>query len=270
MSGLSRKFRRLQEAWHVSMLGADVRSKARLARCFALLGRTVTDPTEIDLVLRPFGSPIRIRRSDVFTLMEIFYEGQYEHRVTVPARPMIVDAGANVGIATLWLLGRYPDATIHAFEPGSGNHRLLARNLEPYPRVFAYRSALGSRDGEVDLTLSQHGAMHSTSVTAEARIAGARTERVRCRTLAGFMAEHAIEKIDFLKLDVEGAELEVVEGLGDRIADVRAIVGEVHERMVDPDAFYARLEAAGYRTRRMVFLEGDEGGVHGFEAQRSD
>ena len=89
-------------------------------------------------------------------------------------------------------------------------------------------------------------------------------------TLAAHMAATGIRRIDILKIDVEGAELEVLAGLGDRIGDVGVIVGELHEKVVDAAEVYGFLKDAGFReVGRTAFREGDVTGVHGFEVART-
>ena len=73
-------------------------------------------------------------------------------------------------------------------------------------------------------------------------------------TLAAHMAATGIRRIDILKIDVEGAELEVLAGLGDRIGDVGVIVGELHEKVVDAAEVYGFLKDAGFR--RVLRQEG--------------
>ena len=88
--------------------------------------------------------------------------------------------------------------------------------------------------------------------------------------LADYMATKKIAKIDLLKLDIEGAELDALKGLGDRIADVDVIIGEVRETLVDETEFYRYLTSYGFRVLwRRSFQGGDAQQVHGFEAART-
>jgi FkbM family methyltransferase len=262
------KLRRLGEASDLLLRHAvGWPSRRHLLGCYAGLGAAVTDPTEIELELRSGRSrvPWRMRRSDVFTLAEIFHDQPYRMHAALPAAPLVIDAGANIGLASLWLLGRYPGATIHAFEPEPGNFAFLARNLRFLTGARANQAALGDRDGETSLRIAAHGAMHSTTLPA----ADGGSIQVPLRRLDSYLAQQGIGSVDLLKLDVEGAELEVLRGLGDRIVDVGVIVGEVHERIVDVDSFYAHLGACGFsNVRRFPFHDGEAEGVHGFEASR--
>jgi len=265
---LAGKLRRLAEAADLTLrLAADGPSRRALASCYADLGGALHDGTEMELRIRSGRSvrACRIRRSDVFTLAEIFHEQQYVVRSPVPDAPVIVDAGANVGLTSLWLAGRYPGAVLHAFEPEEENFRLLEHNLRGLEGASALRMAVGGADGEILLGISEHGAMHSTSDTT----GSVRTVPVRCVRLESYMEEQAMRTVDILKLDVEGAELDVLHGLGDRIKDIGIIVGEVHERVVDVDAFYRYLSQSGFsNVMRVPFRDGDAEGVHGFEACR--
>ena len=83
------------------------------------------------------------------------------------------------------------------------------------------------------------------------------------------MTAHNIDKIDLLKLDIEGSEMDAIHGLGERIRDVNVIVGEVHEALIDVDSFYKALTDAGFTVLwRKNFRESEEQQVHGFEAAR--
>jgi FkbM family methyltransferase len=268
MPGLASRLRRAREALDLlASYAADWHSRRVLVNCYATILSSTTDQREETVTLRIRGRQFafRIRRSDIFTLGEILHERQYALKSTLPSSPTIVDAGANVGVASLWFLAQYPDAALHAFEPEPGNFRLLESNLGKVPRVVLNQAAVGAHDTTVYLHLASHGAVHSVQDAS----VGAATVSVPCIALEGYLERHGIGRIDLLKLDVEGSEAEVIAGLGPRLADVGVIVGEMHERLVDAPALYERLAGAGFHlVWRQYFGDGEADGVHAFEMAR--
>ena len=120
--------------------------------------------------------------------------------------------------------------------------------------------------GGTPIDWAEHGAVHSVRDAG----VGTRTVPVPCVALAGHLERHGVGRVHLLKLDVEGNEAEAIEGLGPRLADVDVIVGEMHERLVDAPALYARLEAAGFRVlAKKAFGDGAAEGVHAFEMARA-
>jgi len=96
---------------------------------------------------------------------------------------------------------------------------------------------------------------------------GKTKEIVPVLALAHHMDTHKIDKVDLLKLDIEGGEMDALIGLGSRIKDVSVIVGEVHEAIIDAEAFYDYLSDQSFKvlwTRRFNGSERQQ--VHGFEA----
>lgn len=208
-----------------------------------------------------------MRQSDIFTLAEVLHQRQYRLSTPLPREPVIIDAGANIGISSLWFLGLYPKCDLHCFEPEPVNFALLSENLGSIPRVHLRQAALGSLTGSVQLRLADHGAMHST-VNARADAATLEVESVR---LEDYLDSSGIERVDLLKLDVEGSELETLRGLGGRLANVQRIVGELHTDVVAENDFYGLVRAGGLeiRSRRRVdSADPLEGATEIFEARR--
>jgi FkbM family methyltransferase len=117
------------------------------------------------------------------------------------------DIGANIGFVTAEL-SRLAGAKgkVYAFEPSPANFALLRRRLSR-PNVTLVEAAAGATNGEVQLHLSDHlNVDHRTYPTQEAR----RQIEVRLVTLDDFIQE---ESLDFVKLDVQGYELEVLKGM---------------------------------------------------------
>lgn len=268
MPTLADRLRRAREASALLALAQDWRSRAALLACYGTLLRDVHDRREVAVRLRGTGRELRMRRCDILTLGEIFAERQYAIDAPLPERPVIVDAGANIGVTALWFLSRYPGARLHAFEPEPENFRLLEANFGGDPDVVLNRAGLLREPGVARFHLSPHAPMHSFRADADAG-AGESIE-VDAFPLGAYLRDREIARVDLLKLDVEGSELDVLVGLGDEVARVGRIVGEVHERLVDVAAFYAALERAGFaKVRRIDFIDGAHEGVHGFEAARA-
>jgi FkbM family methyltransferase len=242
----------------------DLRSAAALLSCYAAIFRDPNDPTLVsfDLAFGQRRYRVQMRKSDIFTLGEIFRERQYALVSAVPDAPLVIDGGANVGLSVIWFLARHPGATVHCFEPEPGNLRLLRANVGDRTDVVVNAQALGQRSGRVALHLSESGAMHSVAD----RDAGAPAVDVDVVDLASYLPRQRLATVDVLKLDIEGSEMDAIEGLGDRIDDVAVIVGEFHERLVDEARFYGYLEQHGFvRVRRQPSGEDD---VHIFEVAR--
>src|SRR5687768_15197616 len=80
--------------------------------------------------------PVHLRpgTSDVWILDQVVTKREYAVDGIAPARA-IVDAGANIGLATAFFATEHPTATILAIEPEAANHALLVQNSAPYPNV---------------------------------------------------------------------------------------------------------------------------------------
>ena len=263
--------RRLDRLAELSFLAthhaAGVAGWRALWDCYAATLRNPMATASVDLPLR-VGSrraTLAMRAADIYTVAEIFRERQYALARPLPPAPVIVDAGANIGVASTWFRLRYPDATILAIEPVQENHRWLLRNLDGDAQSTAVRAALGRETGQLTMQLARHGAEHA--VGARAGTWG--SEEVPARRLDDLLREHGHDQVDLLKLDVEGSEIDALVGLGTMINHVGGIVAEVHEHQIDVAEFYRILEDAGFEVvRRRYYREGRESGVHTMEAWR--
>ena len=118
-----------------------------------------------------------------------------------------VDIGANVGLYSLFVASRAPDARILAIEPQPGILDRLRFNLAANPgvKVDVLPMALADREGTVELVLdtSDSGGTHiETATRSEAGV----SVSVPCRPLISVLRDAGIASIDALKIDVEGAE----------------------------------------------------------------
>lgn len=111
---------------------------------FALAkARLLRRPLEIKVEVAGISHPIhlRLRTSDVSLFDEIIVNAEYAWR-SFPSPRVIVDAGANVGLTSVFYANAYRGAKIIAVEPEPSNFALLKKNVAPYPNIVAVQAAL--------------------------------------------------------------------------------------------------------------------------------
>jgi len=183
-----------------------------------------------ELVVAPAGikSPVhlRMRTTDVSVYHEVLLCGQYA--LDFPYSPKtIVDAGANIGMASLYFANKYPDARIIAIEPEASNFAMLAKNVKPYPNIFPVHAALWNRDGKIGV--NPPGSFENPLSKVGFVVREDRGVPVRAMTVRTLMTEMGLQSIDTLKVDIEGAEKEVFETC-DWMDTVNCLMIELHDR----------------------------------------
>jgi FkbM family methyltransferase len=151
----------------------------------------------------------------------------------LPERPFIIDAGANIGLATLLFKRRHPDARILAFEPDPDTHALCRKNIEAngLADVELVHAALSDHEGELELSVDP--AVPGNLGMSTRPVANLRGRRsVPARTLSSFIKQ----RVDLLKLDIEGVEVDVLDetAASGALEQVDQIVMEYHHH-VEPD-----------------------------------
>lgn len=121
---------------------------------------------------------------------------------------VVIDIGANYGVISCIAAKHCPTARIYAFEPHPETAASCRTNLlrNGLTNVTVIEKAVGRSDGDVGFT--SHGSPATNRIARDmpSKI------RVQITTLDGFCDEKRLEHIDFLKIDVEGADVEVLEG----------------------------------------------------------
>jgi len=147
---------------------------------------------------------------NVFINDEIFYGKYYERYRAVLKNDVVVDVGAHVGVFSI------KSATVAlkviAIEPSPCNFKLLKFNTESnhFKNIALVNSAAADYDGDAKLYLPNNSGMNS--ILSELASASVETVNVKVKKLDSLLKELNIGKIDFLKIDVEGAEYYVLKG----------------------------------------------------------
>jgi len=146
--------------------------------------------------------------------------------------PTIFDLGAHIGLSVLYFKIKYPNSRIVAFEPNSNIFPILQENMEcnNLTNVELHNTALGSKDEVRTFYIDNSGNnAFSTGGFNKDAWNGTQTTtkiKVKCEQLSKYIAE----EIDILKMDIEGAETEVIKELieNDKLKYVKNILIEYH------------------------------------------
>lgn len=151
----------------------------------------------------------------------------------LPENPVIVEAGAHIGRDTVKMATRWPAATIHAFEPVKNLFDRLRNNTREFPQVHCYNLALSDRKGTETLYVSSGASTAVSSLLEPYEYAQRRPEvqftpqKVLTMTLDQWAEEHKIAYVDFMWLDMQGAEIRVLQAAPKMFGTVRAFLLEV-------------------------------------------
>ena len=204
-------------------LAGDVRSQVRregrppsraeladLVRIQALDG-DATGLRSVDLSL---GTQFFYTRSDLHLLYrEVVLHHSYRPARAVRDEPLIVDAGANIGLATLSFARAWPAGRVLAFEPSPDACAAVERTIEAndLTGVTLHAAALTADGRTIQLTQSADRPASPTAAVRADEPDDGSSVAVASLRLSDVLADE--ERIDMLKLDVEGSEHEVVDDL---------------------------------------------------------
>ena len=182
----------------------------------------------VKIAIPRLAGPIHLRAgtSDAAVFHQLFADQHQQIQLGFEPE-VILDIGANIGLASVLFARSYPSARIVSVEPDQGNFSILQKNVEPYPNIEAINTAIWCRDTYLRIE-NPKDKPWAFRVEETTRNGADCFEGISLGTL---MERCRLSKVDVLKLDIEGAELEVLgENLDSWIGDVRLILVELHER----------------------------------------
>jgi FkbM family methyltransferase len=161
---------------------------------------------------------------DIFVFHEVFLSQSYR----LPTRWLsdiktVVDLGANVGFTTLYLSQYLPEARFVCVEPEPSNISLLKHNLRSMRnRVKVIEGAVADRSGEAWFARS------APSWGGQLVENGVKGTPVRCYTMDEIIRAAGLSVIDMMKVDIEGAEKQLLSGRKDWLRNVKLLIIELH------------------------------------------
>ncbi|TAG99835.1 MAG: FkbM family methyltransferase [Sphingobacteriales bacterium] len=182
------------------------------------------------------GKPFKFNNGQSFavTYKEIFIDGIYEFKPTGVANK-ILDCGANMGVSVVYFALKYPNHQIIAFEPEKAIFDILKENVESFglKNVILFQKAVWVKNEQLEFY--SDGGMGG-------RVNNQYKNQTPTIVEAVPLLDYLKEDVDFLKIDIEGAEVEVLKYCGEGLKKAKNIFFEYHNDVTKKQTLHELLE----------------------------
>lgn len=171
---------------------------------------------------------------------------------------IVFDVGANVGQSAKLFLAKFRNSHIYCFEPVHDTYRVLQQSLQGADRVSCFQLAFGSSKATGQMVLQGSSDMFFVlGQSSEPPSKDARIESVNVDTIDDFCRTHRLGHINYLKIDTEGGDLEVLRGAALMLGEQRIDVIQVEAGMNPANSRHAPFEAIkNFLESRKYYLFG--------------
>lgn len=180
----------------------------------------------------------------------------------LPPDGTFIDIGANIGSFTLVAAKIAKRGEVHAFEPSAHHFARLSNNvaLNHFSNVHLNRQGLSDKPGTATLFLPNAKGAMNNSGAASLYSSGSDMqvrEDIELITLDDYVSSHGIERIDVIKIDIEGAEYDALKGARNTLRKLRPIVlaeldlDSLKKAGCDPDEVLNFWKALDYDVARL-------------------
>ncbi|MBI4129053.1 MAG: FkbM family methyltransferase [Parcubacteria group bacterium] len=199
-----------------------------------------------------FGNPFQATAPAAFKnwlvalrlINEIILQDEYRVRERISKEAVVIDAGANIGVFTVFSARIAKEGAVYAFEPTSATFESLQKNARPYGQVVVKRSALGNRIGQAELLVANSSGEGNTLTDSGIQGAYDDKEVVPITMIDAFVHEQKLSRVDFIKIDTEGFEKEILEGAVETIRRHRpALALSAYHKEGDPERLQALIKS---------------------------
>jgi FkbM family methyltransferase len=199
---------------------------------------------------------VRRESSDMAVFKQIIFDGEYEAIIDIARQhdlqlSTILDAGSNIGLTTLYLKAFFPQSTVICVEPSDTTHEILQENIRinNLADVATEKKGLWSKNCFLKGKKFRDCKEWSFSLEESSEESPGAVQAVTIREL---MNKYRLDTIDFLKIDVEGAEKNIFldePSVGDWLRRVRLIAIEIHDEANCRDQIERLLESYQFKLR---------------------
>ena len=225
-------------------LAADARSRLRLSMDFVLSRLIGLVPRGQRNRVREVGlrGEIKIRyrlnKGDLHSIREIWFQQAYRLPFADPSG-VLLDLGANIGMASLWLAKSYSFTQVIAVEPDPNNAALVRQNLELNGIAGqVLEAAIGPKEAMARFEFSELSNLGKLSEN------GTLVQMISVGTI---IQKFAVTRFALVKVDIEGGEQELFDGPTQWLARTDAIIIEFHPTIVDYPRLTRLVSSNGFR-----------------------
>lgn len=199
------------------------------------------------------------------TLLEIWKSQVYTRNFYTPQPgAIIIDAGANIGIFSLWLAQKYPSCKIYAFEPFHENIEYLKKNIESFQssQIELIPAGIAGKSGWATFSDDENRRSVDHRLSMEASVPSDTSNSIQTYSMADIFEKIQASEIDLFKIDIEGSEFAFFESLQqDDIRRVKKFAIEYHDNIKPgtKDLILGKLQ--GTHATRIEVDPGDDYGM---------
>lgn len=168
-----------------------------------------------------YDARLRTFKGDISIFNEIFWQNSYfvpKGFLKEPA--VIVDLGGHVGFTSIYFSTRYPNAKIYTVEASKQNFSILEFNVKSFEKIVPLKKAVYTDDGFI--SFDESGLSYNHKIDE----GGDQIEAISVNSL---LNSYGIEKVDLMKIDIEGAEKDILQKNTEWLEKTNAIIIELHK-----------------------------------------
>ena len=184
---------------------------------------------------------IRENTTDSEVFDYVFIEKYHRPSFEIAKKPIILDLGANVGFSAIDLKKRYPQSKIFCYEMDEGNYKSLILNTNKCKNIYSYNKAVWIKNEIVNYDNSSPNDSYHIDNSNKL------SKSVIGITIESIFNENQLQFVDFIKMDIEGAEIDIFKSDLNWLKKIKSIKVEVHNKE-HFDFIFSQLIINGFNT----------------------
>nr|MDO8133537.1 FkbM family methyltransferase [Candidatus Njordarchaeum guaymaensis] len=173
---------------------------------------------------------LRVKTMDKFVVWETWNLNEYrDPNFEIEPADIVVDIGAHIGAFSVYAAMKAHKGEVYSYEPGKGNYHMLLKNkiLNNLDNIHPFNLAISDKRGSLDFYIGSDNVVNSIYGNGSGK-----RIRVQAVTIEDILARNNLDKIDYLKMDAEGAEYNIILRMpSETLGRIDKLAVEYHDRL---------------------------------------